>query len=400
MDTSSQKTCSRPGTAPPEEASASPRPAVPVPDIRSELPRRLAAVGIALALVVVAARLSTAGGAPPTAEGAAEASAGGDAMVVQTVAVVAAASRVLRLHGQVAGSDVRVLSFEAGGPVREVGVERGDTVARGDVLVRLDASAFRNQQRALRARSEDVAAQQQRVRQDLERAQRLQAQGAATAAQVEALEASTAQLEAVQRGIEAEQDELLRLQRDAVLRAPEAGEVLAVHARAGGVTGPGQPVVTLRTAGLLEAEVAVPESWLTSVREGMPAEVHFPVAGLAHQTTRVVGLLEPPGAVGLTRARLALPAQEGLRAGVRVEVLLEVPESGWDVPLAALARRPAPSVWRVDDGVVRPVEVALVEARGATARITGELFAGDEVVVTRLDRLEPGQAVVARGGRP
>lgn len=181
-------------------------------------------------------------------------------------------------------------------PTEGMRLERGDIVALIDTTqLALERAQLVAQRAAVSARRAEVGEQLGvlRVQRDIarrayERAQRLHAQQAATAqqldqaerdyktlvAQIDALEAQrrsvTLDVAANQARVEQIAD---RLGKSRVAN-PTAGSVLAVYARAGEVVQPGQPLYKIANLDTLDLRAYVTGDQLASVRLGQRATVH------------------------------------------------------------------------------------------------------------------------------
>ncbi len=171
--------------------------------------------------------------------------------------------------------------FQLAGPselavVSQLMVEEGDRVDAGQMLARLDTYAVR-------------AAELQRVEVALDHARRVQTRQQALK---QSSFNSEAALDEAQRDVEVLQAELLaaraQLER-ASIKAPVAGEVLAVHARAGERIGPAGLLELGETARMyVVAEVY--ETDIAAIREGQGATATSPALD-----TPVTGTVERIG---------------------------------------------------------------------------------------------------------
>jgi HlyD family secretion protein len=206
-----------------------------------------------------------------------------------------------------------------GGPVRVAGpsvpvaviaeleVEEGESVKEGQVLARLDRFAL--QQAVVRQREAELA----QAEAELRRAKNL-AQGLAGAASKR--EDAEAIVRAAQATLDAARAEL----ELALVRAPIAGRVLEVHARAGERVGP-EGVVELGRTDEMFAVAEVYETDIGRVKAGQRALVSSPalakpLAGAVERVGLKIGRLDVVGAdpIAKTDARV-----------VEVEIRLDEP---------------------------------------------------------------------------
>jgi multidrug efflux pump subunit AcrA (membrane-fusion protein) len=100
---------------------------------------------------------------------------------------------------------------------------------------------------------------------------------------------------------------------------------------------------------------------------------------------------------GLFPVEVVLESGElGLRPGLTVELLLPVSgRTSLSVPLAAILDPGTgqPRVFRVLDGRVEPVFVKVGRLQGSQVEVFGPLQEGEQVVITSLGSLTPGQQV-------
>lgn len=176
--------------------------------------------------------------------------------------------------------------------------------------------------------------------------------------------------------------------------------VVAVIADAGQVVSAGQAVMRLALPDEKEVAIAVPESRLADLKtaervtvklwadpkivvEGRVREI-APAADAATRTFLVrVSLLDPPPSVRL-----------GMTARVQIGDAQAAPLL---VPLSAVVDRGQGSqVWLVKDGKATPQPVQVGQFREDGAVISSGLAEGEQVIVSGLNQLNPGQAVTPR----
>ncbi len=195
-----------------------------------------------------------------------------------------------------------VVAAQTSGPIDRFLITEGQTIAAGAVAAVLDSTALSLDQRQVAAQRAAVAARLSEVDEQLgvldvqreiaarafDRVQRLSAQQAATAQQLDQAERDhrtvLAQLEAARAqrrsiGLEAAAVEARVAQaRDRVARTtvvnPVAGTVLATYARAGEMVAPGQPLYKVASLDTLELRAYVSGAQLGAVRLGQPVAVH------------------------------------------------------------------------------------------------------------------------------
>ena len=285
--------------------------------------------------------------------------------------------------------------------VLEVRVREGDVVHRGEVLARLDpreledavAEAEAGVQAAREgltaaevafATERDATARDGRLFEakavSQEQWDRSRASEAAAAAR---LESAKSQVQVASRRLNQARIRLGYTQ----LKAPFDGVVAARMADPGDLATPGRPLLHMIRPGKIrvraeappeDREVLKPGLAVTLVRDGqqIPAEIArvLPAMGRNHLAAFEVDLAEPP-----------VDLVSGLT--IDVEVHLGAAE-GLTVPVAALLESDSGTrVFAVEDDTVRAVAVEVVERSLDQAVITGDITAGEEVVVGRPARL-------------
>lgn len=257
------------------------------------------------------------------------------------------------------------VAAQVAGRVVDLPVDAGQSVQRGQLLLRLDARESVEAAAAARAALANARANYARTQQ-LARQQYLSA-AALDRARSE-LDAAQAQADAAQAG-----------QSHSVLVAPFSGVVAQRHIEIGEMASPGRPLVTVFAPGGMRAAASVPQSRLAEVRRAKAAVVEFVESG-TRVTSREITIL--PAADAATHAmtvRVELPAGTTTAAG------------GAPVPgMAARVHFVGESVARTtvpEAAVVRRGAVTGVYVQGANGRLTlrqvrlGERQANGEVEV-------------------
>jgi HlyD family secretion protein len=283
--------------------------------------------------------------------------------------------------------DERHLGFEVGGRLAEVAVVRGQAVAAGQLIARLDdgleqpiraaraadVAAARAQLALLRAgaRAEDVRAAaaeeraadaaQAKVESNLGRARKLLADGAVNRSEVDNLEqdarraaeeakaqservrllragsrpeevaAAEARVAGAEAALTAEEARLARF----TLKADRAGVVLDVDLRAGEVAGPGVPVVTVADVAHPFIDVFVPVPELAGLAVGRAARAR--VDGVA---AILSGTIEDVGRQTEFTPRFLFSEKERPHLVVRVRVRVEDPEARLHAGIPAFVTLP------------------------------------------------------------
>ena len=289
--------------------------------------------------------------------------------------------------GEIRARHETVLGFRIGGKIIERSAEVGASVRKGKVLARLDAADTRLQASAANAQS--LLAEDEAKRYRELRAQGFVSQSALDAKET-ALKAAVAQAGLAQN--QAAYTELL---------ADRDGVISATLAEAGQVVGAGQPVVRIAQDGTREVALAIPESKITSLKVGMPAEIELNTGG--SNAKKYFGRLRElsPAADPVTRtypARVSLnhtDAHLALGMTARVTIGATGKNNGFLVPLTAIFQQGDQSaVWIVaqDRSVsLRPVTVASYRDDGAL--VSAGITAGERIISAGVHKLVAGEKI-------
>ena len=335
---------------------------------------RPAALGCALALVLILAAC----GADARRAGSGDRSGGGAPPPVEVVPARSGALPLTEeLSGVVRARNQVPIRPEISAQVVAVEVRTGDSVERGQPLVRLEDDALREQLREAQANlrlAEASAAEARASVAELEaRARRSRALAEedlipqvdleTLEAQLDGARARAAQADARVEQTRAAVDERRSALSKTVVRAPITGRVGRRDAEVGMLVDPGTTLFMIGDFDDLIVEVPITEEMLGYLREGMPVLVHprggEPAGGpdgaprrrapIEEELSRISPFLEQEsfstrGEIDLDNS--ALPPERRLRPGmfVTVEVLYGQSERATLVPATALWEDPRTSI--------------------------------------------------------
>lgn len=306
-------------------------------------------------------------------------------------------TREIRATGVTRASRRAELSFTIGGRMGERMVETGSLVEAGDPLAQIDPGPLRNAARAARASVGQVRAQLGQARRDRRRARALSMEHAVSAARLDAARATVRALGAHRAAARAEADEAVRMLEEGTLRAPFSGIVSAVLLEPGEFTAPGRPVIVLSGRDTVEVEFDIAESRIHAIDVGARVRVNLPLAG----REGLVGTVRSVGRSATSSAQqfpvvVQLPSDDRTLPGMTAEVVFDVGEAAMlTVPLRAVFNPGGqhPSVYIVRDGLARRVELEAGNPSGDWIAVTGDLLAGEFVVVAGHAALIDGEEV-------
>ncbi len=294
------------------------------------------------------------------------------------------AEPTLKLVGKLAANRSVIISPEVTGRIVKIAVQSGQSVAKGETLIALDAG---KQQAELAEQSASLRDENRK----LSDMRKLVARGAVTQSELEGQEATVAQ---VQARLDATRYELsLR-----TLQAPFAGTVSLIDLSEGALVNSGDTLLHLDELDKLRLDLAVPERYLSLLRPGM-AVTATSTAWPDQQFNGTLATLDSriSNETQNIKARVMIPNGNGqLRPGMLLNVELALPAQ-------QLTLIPAQSVeyageqrfvYRLEaDGRVKRVPVVLGETEGETVWVTEGLKVGDRIVVEGLVNLRDGVQV-------
>lgn len=327
-----------------------------------------------------------------------------EAPLVRAAVVEGAAPASRSFTGTVAARVQSDLGFRVSGKVLARLVDAGQTVKRGQPLMRIDpvdlklaAAAQEQAVAAARARAQQTAEDEARYRD-------LRGTGAVSVSAYDQIKAAADAAKAQLSAAEAQADVARNASRYAELVADGDGVVMETLAEPGQVVSAGQPVVRLAHAGRREAVIQLPETLRPSIgslgkatlfgKEGVsvPARLRQ-LSDAADRFTRTF------------EARYVLEgelANAPLGTTITVQILDEPSsvQGGLQVPIGALFDAgEGPGVWIIDGEPTqvswRPIAVQRLD--DDSARVAGQIKQGDRIVALGAHLLREGEQVRVAG---
>ncbi len=307
------------------------------------------------------------------------------------------------------------LGFRVAGKVLERLVDTGQTVRRGQALLRLDpvdlklaANAQQEAVAAARARAQQASDEEQRYRD-------LQGTGAVSALAHEQIKAAADSARAQLRAAEAQAAAALNASRYAELLADADGIVMETLAEPGQVVSAGQVVVRLAHAGRREAVVQLPETLRPALGSAAQArlfgreDVVIParlrqlsdVADRATRTFEARYVLDAGAAASAplgstvtlriggtaTATATATSTSTSTSTATAGKATLQVPIG------AILDEGKGAAVWVVQGDQVRRQPVTVVQVQDGNAQVVGALGLGERIVALGAHLLSEGAQV-------
>jgi RND family efflux transporter MFP subunit len=299
------------------------------------------------------------------------------------------------------------LGFRVPGKVLERLVDAGQSVKRGQALMRIDPTDLRL---AVRAYDEAVVAARARARQTSEdeaRYRDLVAAGAVSASAYDKVKAAAESASAELNAAKAQADVARNETSYAVLFADADGVVVETLAEPGQVVDAGQVVVRLARAGRREAIIELPETLRPAI--GSTGRATLYGSGLTG-SAKLRQLSDAANRETRTfEARYSLEdrlADAPLGSTISIQISDGRSVPALQVPIGAIFDPgKGPGVWLVEGGAPRVTWRAVQIARlgDEAASVVGNLKAGDRVVALGAHLLHEGEPVrlgseVAPGG--
>ncbi|CAI8789831.1 efflux RND transporter periplasmic adaptor subunit [Pseudomonas zeae] len=332
-----------------------------------------------------------------------ESSSGADprtqAPLVRSAAVQASPDVARSFTGVVAARVQGDLGFRVSGKVLERLVDTGQAVKQGQPLMRLDPVDLGLQARAQQAAVIAARASAKQTADDEARYRKLVGVGAISASAYDQFRAAAETAKAQLNAAQAQADVARNASGYALLVADADGVVVETLAEPGQVVSPGQPVVRLARAGQREAIVHLPETLRPAAGSTAQASLYgvnsAPVtvnlrllSDSADRTTRTFEaryVLEGPLANAPIGATVTLSIAEGATQTQALQVpIAAVYDPGKGPGVWLIAGTPAKVTWRA---------VQVLGLSDDSARIAGDLTAGEQVVALGAHLLRDGEEV-------
>ncbi len=306
-------------------------------------------------------------------------------------------------NGNVAAWQEASVAAEVGGlRVSQVLANIGDTVKKGQLLVRLNDTSVQTELAAQRAAVADAQAQLADAKANADRARQLDKTGAISASQIEqfftAEKTAKARLDAA---IARARSDQLRLNNASIV-APEAGVVSLKAVTIGSVVQPGQELFRIISGGRLEFRADVPSSELGRIKLKQTVNVE---AGDNLKSTGAVRSIAPTVDPQTRNAivYIDLAAGSSIKAGMFAKGMFDLGQSNAvTVPNSAVIRRDGLEYVFVLEGSdkVKQLKIQTGTAVGDQIEVRG-LAAGVTVAATGVGFLTDGDSVrVVSGTAP
>ncbi|MBS1182402.1 MAG: mdtA 4 [Proteobacteria bacterium] len=314
--------------------------------------------------------------------------AGGKATLVVTAPVVMAetANRVSAIGTAEAARTV-VIFPRTTGMVAEIAFTPGQRVAAGATLIRLDDDG------------EKIAVEQARIALADADAKAARNDRLADTKAISDAERDTARFERSKARLALQEAELAFSRR--TIAAPFAGVVGLTPVEVGDMVSSSTEIATIDDRSDIKVEFRVPEAFAARLAIGQPVEVATPSQPEGHFTGEVtaVGSRIEADSRTLVAQATVRNSDDVLRPGMSFAVTVRFPgvEETAVPALSVQWDRDGAYVWTVDAGKAKRVGVGIVERNAGTVLVTGDLKAGDPVVVEGIQSVRAGGPVRMAG---
>ncbi|MDQ2084721.1 efflux RND transporter periplasmic adaptor subunit [Xanthobacteraceae bacterium Astr-EGSB] len=307
------------------------------------------------------------------------------AQPVETAAVeVGRVEQQVEALGTLAANETVVIAPEIAGVVTKLGFGEGEPVAKGQVLIELDASI-------LRTELTQAQAELRLAKDTFERSRQLVQRGAGTQVALEQATATLAIAEAKIANVQA------RLEKT-TLAAPFDGVVGLRNVAVGTYVTVGQNLVTLTDTDPIKVDFRVAEIFLGRVKDGQAIEITvdaIPGRVFQGRIYAIDPVIDVNGRAIRVRAQIA--NRDGiLRPGLfaRVTIVTDTNDAALLVPeTAVFPDQAGKAVYVVEAGKARLTKVTTGKRLAGKVEVTSGLAAGMRVVTAGQMRLRDGAAI-------
>ena len=321
--------------------------------------------------------------------------------LVRTEVVKTSASSARSFTGIVAARVQSDLGFRVSGKVLERFVDTGQTVRRGQPLMRIDP---RDLGLAMRAHEEAVAADNARVRQTSQEESRyreLVAKGAVSKSAYDKVKADAESARAELNAAQAQADVARNQTSYAVLLADADGVVVETLAEPGQVVAAGQVVMRVAHAGPREAIIELPETLRPAIGATGRATLYGSGLTGSAQLRQLSDAANRQTRTFEARYVLTGPLTDApLGSTISIQLSDREPDAALQVPIGAIFDPgKGAGVWLVEGETPRVTwrAVQIVRLGDEAAWVVGKVNAGDRVVALGAHLLHEGEQVRLSG---
>jgi RND family efflux transporter MFP subunit len=304
--------------------------------------------------------------------------------------------------GNIRSRQAVVVSTKMMGRIVKFYVEEGQSVAKGQPLVEVDAAEAQGAYSQSKAGLDAADVAVGNMERDQQRFQRLYDQKAVTKHQLEQVETGLAAAKAQKAQAEANIKMSGTLLSYGRILAPDGGIVTKKWMDAGNMAYPGAPILTVENPKDLEISVSVPEERSRQIAAGQKAQITVDSVGKTFSVpvTAVVAAADP--VTRTSTVKLSIPEGSGLAPGQFAHVRFDaLSMKALVVPTAALhSEGQMDGVFIADQGLARLRWIQVGVRGGSLTQVLSGLKAGEQVIVPVPPELSDGQRVEATAEAP
>jgi RND family efflux transporter MFP subunit len=325
---------------------------------------------------------------------------------IKTITVSDQASgKIRKFSGVVEAADSSSIGFEVSGNVREVRVDVGDRITKGQVLAVLDKRTYNLNVTAAEAEVGRAEVQLADKRNDLDRYQRINKQDPGAVSQA-ALDQSQAAVDSARKQVQFTKSQLNLAQRDlakTVLRAPFDGVIANRYIDAFNEIARGQKCFDLFENTGMEVAISIPEDAIDDIYMEQKGEIQFAVIADRTYHGRVTEISKVAGTANAFPIKLTVEdPDQRIRPGMTARVTLLLSggqkKAAYLVPISAIAQSGDSTkgyvfVYDPATSTVKRIPIDGSSVRGNSAVISEGVKDGDIIAVAGVSFLEDGQKV-------
>ncbi len=325
---------------------------------------------------------------------------------IKTVTVSEHASgRIREFSGVVEAADRSSISFEVSGNVREVRVDVGDKISKGQVLAVLDKRTYNLNVKAAEAGVGQAKVELADKRNDLDRFQRINKQDPGAVSRA-ALDNAQAAVDGAIKQVQFTKSQLKLAQRDlekTILRAPFDGVIATRNVEPFFEVRRGQKLFDVFENTGMEVAISIPEDVIDAVQMDQKGDIRFSVFADRTYHGRVTEISKVAGTANAFPIRLTIEDPDRrIRPGMTARVALmlsgDEEKTAYLVPISAIAQRGDSKkgfvfVYDTQTSTVKKTQILGSSVRGNDAVIMEGIKSGDIVAVAGVSFLEDGQKV-------
>lgn len=250
----------------------------------------------------------------------------GQAIEVKVATPLQAAGNTINVSGQIEASQTANISTRVMGYITRINVKIGDHVSRGQLLATIsdqDIIAKKAQADAMITQAETAFKNAQK---DKERFTNLYNQQSATAKEVDNINMQYSAAKAQLENARQMRNEVNATLGYTNLTAPFDGTVTQKMADAGSMASPGMPILTVEHSGGYQVNASVPESAISHISAGMPAQVTISAANKVIQAkiAQISTSAQYTGGQYIIKINIPDGEKAGVYAGMYADVAITV----------------------------------------------------------------------------